>query len=360
MTQEIITIGPFDPAENEEILTSVHARYFTSRDSAVKRQSYVQWLLSNPIGKNIFLAAYVNGSFASFLGFMPRRVVGFGQDYLGALAFGAMTLPEFGGRGLYRQLAKAGWDEAHRLSFDFAMGYTTRQYVLDMELRMGWSDMGASPVLALPLDIPAVVRAAVPFASAAALLATPLSWIAASRARRKIGRIDSSGYEIVSATSFAADYDELTDALRSAPTLTFAKDSVTLNWLYLSPENPFDYDIVEARKAGKLVGFAAGRRMDLMGLDGYGIMDIVTRPGDEAALAPLAAHLVAIALDTNSQAVGTMASPDSPAARALRKVGFLDSGRSFTYIFRKTSNQLPGHLLAPENWSNFWGNNDTV
>src|SRR5262245_26846622 len=112
MAGESISIELFDPLKNEQPLLKLHGTHFTGRDSALKRRSYVQWLLSNPLQPGIYLAAYVNGAFASFLGFMPREVVGFGQRYKAALAFGAMTLPEFGGRGLYKRLAHAGWEEA--------------------------------------------------------------------------------------------------------------------------------------------------------------------------------------------------------------------------------------------------------
>src|SRR5262249_5679349 len=138
-----------------------------------KRRSYIQWLLSNPLEPGIYLAAYVNGAFASFLGFMPREVVGFGQRYRAALAFGAMTLPQFGGRGLYRRLAQVGWDEARKRRFHFALGYTVQKYVLDMEMRMGWKNLGTAPVLVLVLDSGAVLKAALPGLRAFASLAAP-------------------------------------------------------------------------------------------------------------------------------------------------------------------------------------------
>ena len=360
MIDETITIRPFDPAENAEMLTAAHAMHFTSRDSAVKRSSYVHWLLSNPEANNIFLASYVNGTFASFLGFMPRKVVGFGCEYRGALAFGAMTLPEFGGRGLYRRLAQAGWDEARRRGFDFAMGYTTQQYVLDLEMGMGWSNMGASPVMALPLDGPAIVRAALPALSMIAPLAAPFSWAAPRIARWAAGRTEPGSYAITSAQGFDADYDELTRVLKATPVLTFSKDCATLNWLYLSEHNPFSYDIIEARRNGVLAGFAVGRRMDLLGMAGYGIMDLVARPGDEAALKPMAARLVETALQGKAAAVGALVSSNSAAEHALRSIGFMNSRRSFTLIFRPTRDPVANHLLVAENWSNFWGNNDTV
>jgi hypothetical protein len=57
MSGESITILPFDPREHEAILTAVHAIHFTSADSAVKRTSYIDWLLSNPTVGSIYLAA---------------------------------------------------------------------------------------------------------------------------------------------------------------------------------------------------------------------------------------------------------------------------------------------------------------
>jgi hypothetical protein len=357
---EAITIEPFDPMKNEEILLDVHAAHFTGGDSTSKRRAYVPWLLSNPVHDSIYLAAYVDGAFASFLGFMAREVVGFGRTFRGALAFGAMTLPQFGGRGLYRRLAHAGWEEARRRGFHFAMGYTIRPYVLDMELRMGWSNMGAAPVLALPLDAPATVRSALPRFAGLAGLTTPAGLFFRSRAVRRAARLTGEECSVAQVESFSPDLEVLTDALRQADHLTFAKDRRTLDWLYLSPHNPFDYDIVEARRAGELVGFAVGRRMDLMGLDGYGVLDLIAFPGRDDVLAPLAAALVQIALTARPQIVAALVSRGDAAYAALRYLGFIDSRRTFTLIYRPVTDELPVYVSYPENWANFWGNNDTV
>jgi len=357
---EVITVESFDLARNEELLIQVHAAHFTSQDSAIRRRSYVQWLLSDPTDQGIYLAAYVDGAFASFLGFMAREVGGFGQTFRGALAFGAMTVPRFAGRGLYRRLAYAGWEEARHRGYDFAMGYTIRPYVLDMELRMGWINMGAAPVLALPLDPPAIIRSVLPRVGALASLTTPAGMLARSRARRRAAQTWCDGVSINLVKAFSPDLDALTETLRGADSLTFTKDQRTLDWLYLSPHNPFDYDIVEARQSGRLIGFAVGRRMDLLGLDGYGILDLIASPDRDDVLAPLAAFLVRIALPARPQIIAGLVSRAGAAHAALRSLGFINSRRAFTLIFRPTTDGLPPGVMRPESWTHFWGNNDTV
>src|ERR1700730_12289572 len=125
---EKITIEPLDLAKHEDLLLTAHAANFVGPESDAKRAGYARWLTSNPVAGSIYLAAYVDGTFASFLGFMAREVIGFDRTFRGALAFAASTLAGFGGRGLYRRLAHAGWEEARRHGFDFAMGYTVRRY----------------------------------------------------------------------------------------------------------------------------------------------------------------------------------------------------------------------------------------
>jgi len=357
---ETITIVPFDPAGNEAILTEVHAARFTGRDSAAKRKSYAPWLLSNPMEGSIYLAAYVDGAFASFLGFMAREVVGFGRSFRGALAFGAMTLPQFAGRSLYRRLAHAGWEEVGRKGFDFALGYTVRQYVLDMEMRMGWGPMGAAPVMALPTDPAAIIRSTLPRLAALAPLAAPAGYLAREWARWRAVRARTRACAIDPVTVFSPDLDGLNEAWRAAERLTFAKDRRTLDWLYLSPYNPFDYDILEARDGNDLIGFAVGRRMDLRGLDGYGILDLMALPGRDDVLAPLAGRIVEIALRTRPQLVAALVSREGAANAALRTVGFVNSRQAFSLIFKVTADQLPAAVGEPGNWAHFWGNNDTV
>jgi len=309
---------------------------------------------------SIYLAAYVDGAFASFLGLMAREVVGFNRTFRGALAFAASTLAGFGGRGLYRRLAHAGWEEARRHGFDFAMGYTVRRYVLDMEMRMGWSGMGAGPVMVLPLDPPAIVRSALPRFAPVAGVAAAAGPLARWRARRAIVRARSDEASIARIKELPADLDALTLASRSLDRLTFAKDKRTLAWLYLSPDNPFDYDIVEARHNGGLVGFAVGRRMDLMGLDGYGILDLIALPGRSAVLRSLAAKMVESALPDSPAMIAALVSRNGEADAALRDLGFINSRQTFTLIYRPTADRLPEGLGVPANWTHFWGNTDTV
>ena len=357
---EKITIEPLDPAKNEDLLIKAHAANFVGREADAKRAGYARWLASNPVEGSIYLAAYVDGAFASFLGFMAREVVGFDRTFRGALAFAASTLAGFGGRGLYRRLAQAGWEEARRRGFDFAMGYTVRRYVLDMEMRMGWSGMGSAPVMVLPLDAPAIVRAALPRFAAVAGLAAPARPLARWRARRRISRGYSAAISINQITKFPPDLDDIAAALRRLERLTFAKDKRSLDWLYLSPHNPFDYDIVEARENGRLIGFAIGRRMDLMGLDGYGLLDLIGLPGRSDALRLLAARLVEIGLAGNAGMIAALVSRDGEAQAALRHLGFIDSRQTFSLIYRPTADGLPTGLAEAANWTHFWGNADTV
>lgn len=357
---ESVVIRPLDLLENEQILAATHSIHFAGTDSSAKRASYVSWLLANPVKGSIYLGAYVDGMFASFLGFMAREVVGHGHVFRAALAFGAMTVPQFRGRGLYKRLAHAGWEEARRAGFHFALGYTIRPYVLDLELRMGWSKLVAAPVMAFPLNMSSVLRAALPRLAPLASMAAPLSPLARAIGSRLAGHTACLGYALTSVEGFSAECDNLTARLRQHESFTFSKDRRALEWLYLSPHNPFDYDIIEARKDGILIGFAVGRRMDLLGLNGYGILDLIVAPGHEAVLRLLAAQLIRLAMPAKPDIIGALVSAGHPAQRALRLLGFIDTRRSFTLIFRPTQDDLPAAVLEPEKWCNFWGNNDTV
>lgn len=344
-------------------MISLHAQHFISPDSELKRGSYIDWLLDNPNEGSIYLAAFVDGKFASFLGFMARGVVGFGRDYRGALAFGAMTKPEFSGRGLYRRLAIEGWKEVHRQGFDFAMGYTTRRHVLQMERRMGWVEVEAAPVLMLPVECEAALKSAIPKLGPISIIARPYDKLAGRWTKIRLRTVvKKSTLNFDSVTSFLGDDHEFLAQQREAQKFSFMKDSKTLSWLYTSPHNPFHYDVVEARDAGKLVGFAIGRRMNLLGVDGYGITDIVTLPKHENALAPLAANLIVKALEIRPAVVAALVSRNGPAYIALRSLGFFTSPKSFSLIMRATvaEDTIDKRLFAQGCWEHLWGNNDTV
>jgi hypothetical protein len=142
--------------------------------------------------------------------------------------------------------------------------------------------------------------------------------------------------------------------------LTVSKDSRGLECLYLSEHKPFEYDILEATRAGQLVGFAVGLKMDLMGLNGYGIIDLLALPHEPQVLRALATGLVELALPSRPEAIGALVSSHHEAKEALRSLRFIYSRRSFTLIYRPAQEGLPTVLTEPSRWSHCWGNNDTV
>jgi len=358
MAAEEITIGLVDPEAVEPFVLEALADHFTGPDSQKKRTNYVRWLKENPVAGSFYLAARVKGEFASFVGFMAREAIGFDRSFKVALAFAAATRPAFSGRSLYRRLAQEGWDEAGRRGFDVALGYTSRKYVLDMELRMGWEAVSAGAVLVLPLDPPAIIAARWPLARPVAPLVKPaatlLQFLASRRAQNR------GGMRVQRTSGFSRDYDALNEELRIAPANIFSKDRRTLDWLYLSRHNPFDYDIVEARDADRLVGFGVGRRMDLAGVDGYALLDLVARPGCQAAMEAVAAEFMRVALPQRPQAIAALTTPGLSADRALRRLGFLDSRQRFTLIRRQTGENASDEAGKPADWVHLWGNNDTV
>ena len=359
MSEELI-FSEYDIESDHETWLKLHeAAFGPAKDTQM--WTYLRWLDANPVKGNLYLAAYSGKRLVGFLGFMAQTISGMGHEYRAAVAVAAMSHPDFRGRAIYQSLLHKGFEIAAERAIDFCLGYTVRDYVLALELKIGWRKISEGHVLALPLCFPSVARRVLPRTAIFSGLLKPMNAMQRVRVRRKLAKVAKAGLEFRKAKGFGSVYDKIALETKQGIGFNFAKNGDVLSWKYLDQNNPHDYDIVEAWRGKKMLGCIVARAMDLNGLDGYAIVDFIAPPGVEEIFSPLLAHVLEkYAFANIPEVVACMVTPDTVPYNVLRRFSFIPlKNYTFSLIFHPTSERLPKDMDSTK-WNNYWGNNDTV
>jgi GNAT superfamily N-acetyltransferase len=228
---------------------------------------------SSPDGPEIWVAredGRLLGQYAS----MPVRLWWGGREVRSSWGMDVFLAPEARGRGLGARLFTA-WSD--HVEVALGLGLTPSSYGLFKKLR--YHDVGPVPFFQKILDAREVARrrlgprmgsAAAPLLSAALALTHP--------ERRR----PAADVVVTPWAGFTAEYGELWERARASFVMCVRRDRPYLEWKYArSPHRR--YEIVEARRAGRLDGFAVSRHEDLRGVRLGWVIDVFTEASDDDA-----------------------------------------------------------------------------
>jgi hypothetical protein len=92
---------------------------------------------------------------------------------------------------------------------------------------------------------------------------------------------DAAGVEVLAAAALTGEYDGLWERARGSYAMCVRRDREYLEWKYLRPPHK-RYEILEARRAGELQGYAVSRIEDYHGLRLGWIVDVFADADDHA------------------------------------------------------------------------------
>jgi len=214
------------------------------------------------------------------------------------------------------------------------LGLTPSSYGLFQKLR--YDDVGPVPFFQKVMDARAVAeRRLGPTVGpmAAPLLRAALGALAPDRAPA------ATGVEVRPVEAFGAEYDALWERARASYTMCARRDRAYLNWKYVACPHR-EYQRVEARRAGALVGYAVSRHEDYRGTRLGWVIDVFSETADTGAQDAL----VGAVLDGFREAGVVRAqafSMNTALAGALRRRGFLATPSPMQFCVR-------AHVGGPE------------
>jgi hypothetical protein len=178
------------------------------------------------------------------------------------------------GRGLGAQLFTA-WSD--HVEVALGLGLTPSSYGLFKKLR--YHDVGPVPFFQKVLDVRAVARRRLgPWlgTAAAPLLRGALALRHPERARR------AGGVVVATARGFSDEYDALWERARASYAMCVRRDRAYLDWKYARCPHR-RYDVLEARRAGRLDGYAVSRHEDHRGVALGWVIDVFADASDREA-----------------------------------------------------------------------------
>jgi GNAT superfamily N-acetyltransferase len=207
------------------------------------------------------------GQYAS----MPVRLWWGSREVRSSWGMDVFVAAEARGRGLGAQLFTA-WSD--HVEVALGLGLTPSSYGLFKKLR--YHDVGPVPLFQKVLDARAVARRRLgPVAGpvAAPVLRAALAVVHPERTRHARGVVTAP------AAGFTEEYDALWEKARGSYAMCVRRDRAYLDWKYARCPHR-KYDVMEARREGRLDGFAVSRHEDHRGLRLGWVIDVFADASD--------------------------------------------------------------------------------
>jgi GNAT superfamily N-acetyltransferase len=283
------------------------------------------------------------GQYAS----MPVRLWWGSREVRASWGMDVFVAAEARGRGLGAQLFTA-WSD--HVEVALGLGLTPSSYGLFKKLR--YHDVGPVPLFQKVLDARAVARRRLgPVAGpvAAPVLRAGLAVVHPERTRPARGVVTAP------ATGFTEEYDALWERARGSYAMCVRRDRAYLDWKYARCPHR-KYDVMEARREGRLDGFAVSRHEDHRGLRLGWVIDVFADASDH----DVKDALLGAVLDRFRRARVARAqafSMNAALASDLRRRGFA-RGRSPMQFCVRTRVDSTGVLAERARWHVVFGDSD--
>jgi hypothetical protein len=271
----LLSIEPRAGGDADDLFR-LYGDVFGAALSEASRRRWEWQYLENPAapeGPEIWVAredGRLLGQYAS----MPVRLWWGDREVRSSWGMDVFVSGEARGRGVGAQLFTA-WSD--HVDVALGLGLTPSSYGLFKKLR--YHDVGPVPFFQKILDARALARRRLgPWLGAAA---APLVRAALSLAHPERRRA-AEDVAVVPASGFTEEYDRLWERARASYAMCVRRDRAYLDWKYgRCPHRR--YDVLEARRAGRLDGFAVSRHEDHRGVRLGWVIDLFTDTSDVGA-----------------------------------------------------------------------------
>jgi GNAT superfamily N-acetyltransferase len=345
----VLSIEPRGTADADQLFRLYRDVFGEALTEASQRRWEWQYL-ENPAttaaGPEIWIAredGRVLGQYAS----MPVRLWWGGREVRSSWGMDVFVAAEARGRGLGAKLFTA-WSD--HVEVALGLGLTPSSYGLFKKLR--YHDVGPVPFFQKVLDSSAVARrrlGPVLGTAAAPLLRLGLAVRYPERAR------SADGVAVTPWAAFTDEYDALWERARASYAMCVRRDRAYLDWKYARCPHR-RYDVLEARREGRLDGFAVSRQEDHRGTRLGWVIDVFADGEDHAARDALLGAVLG-SFRRAGVARAQAFSMDGRLAADLRRRGFAAARSPMQFCVRARVES--GHVFAQrDRWHVVFGDSD--
>ncbi|MCJ7565520.1 MAG: GNAT family N-acetyltransferase [Candidatus Aminicenantes bacterium] len=353
--------------QDREGLTALAKIIFPGEDVSDPR--YLIWLYDqNPGGQAIEFVTKTGTLVTGHCAGVPLKFKIGAVVRPGCLAVNGMTHPDYRGRGIFFRLYGEVTARCAKSGIDLTFGYPNSNSLGACLHHLNYREIGDLPLWILPFNLPRVLAVEKSKKGilwrACARLGNPFLRLAVSviRPRRK-----SRSMTIEKITEFSAEFDAFWESVKDDFTHILVRDRDFLDWRFAHHPTR-RYEIFTARLDGRLIGFLVGSVTKIENLLWGMIVDLLVAdsPEGKTAAVLLASAFLREARSRGAALVGCLMLKRRPAAKALRRNGFLVCPRRLLprrfpiLLSWNASEPAPAGLFDTASWFITLGDFDAV
>lgn len=336
-----------DDDELFRLYRDVFGRDLTDGSRKRWRWQYLENPATTPAGPEIWVAR-VDGAVLGQYASMPVALWWGGREVRSSWGMDVFLRKEARGMGLGARLFTA-WSD--HVEVALGLGLTESSYGLFKKL--GYDDVGPVPFHQAILDWRQV--AARRLGAVPALAVAPLLRVAFRLLHR--GRLfPDPSVTVAPARDPGPEHDALWESARASYAMCVRRDAAYLRWKYLGCPHR-QYEMLDARRDGRLVGFAVSRHEDYRGLRIGWLVDLFTDAGDAGARDALLHGVLASFRAAGVARAQAFAMNDGLAA-ALSRAGFRRRRSPMQFCVRARAEGSVEVLRDRGRWHVVFGDSD--
>jgi GNAT superfamily N-acetyltransferase len=344
-----VTIRRRVPPDDEQLFDlyrDVFGESLTESSQRRWRWQYLDNPANGPEGPKIWLATEsgkILGQYAS----MPVDLWWGGREVRSSWGMDVFVRREARGRGLGEKLFTY-WSD--HVDVALGLGLTPSSYGLFRKLH--YRDVGPVPFFRKVLDPRAVAQrrlGAAVGAFVAPLLRLGWNWFAPTKAE------PGTDVTVEPITGFSAEYDKLWESARESFAMCVRRDAAYLNWKYRDSPGQ-KYTLWEARRLGKLAGYAISRHEDYRGLELGWLLDVFAPAGQHGVRDALVGAVLE-SFEGEGVARAQAFALSGVLGESLRRHGFR-VGRSPMQFCVRSRVPDEGVFETPDRWHVVFGDSD--
>ena len=316
--------------------------------------------------KLIMLAEAAAGNIIGQYALCPVRMKVDGNELVGSFSLDTMVHPDWGGRGVFVELANAVYRAAAEHGIPLTYGFPNVNSHHGFVNRLEWMDLCKTlPILVKPIKMKRLIKSRFENEGITRLLdslARAGYWLY----RRGPSRKRSCGsYRVRRVEYFSGATDLLWERSNSIARVSVIRDAAYLNWRFA--RNPTEeYCILYAEHGGELAGYSVLKLVDDFGIRVGYVVDLLALPEDEAIVYALMETALDYFIAQDMDVAGCLMMRGLPYGKQLRNLGFLKVPTRLLpqdiYLgVRNNTGEFSDDLLRDShNWNISWADHDRI
>lgn len=337
-------------SENELLSTGISREEF---------EASLKWLYDSPgIGNRFEIVAESDSRIVAHCGVMPIPYVVDGKGALGGFVGNLVIDKKSLDKTLFFKIQNELTRGYRKAGFDFLYALITRKEILNIQLRMGWKNIGSFPVYVRPIALLSIAKKSIKNFYFR-MLALPFLLIS----QIIISLIDmwpSCGVDIKEVHGFENSFSDFLRSWSNQKIIFASRGVKNLNWRFFDFKNR-GYAIYSASKNDCITGFVVLRLMSMKGYQTVAIVDLVVGDEDVNTRSALLKYAVKFAKNNGVDLIAALGNPIPGHELLAMKMGFIKTREEFSLLIYTTSDFFnEPNMIRGENWHISWFDHDFV